>query len=157
MTTLSEMGDEFENNPGKATKKLILKIVLFALLLSGIGWAVDFFMIPANTVKDIAKKTLSADNVLQNYEWFKQQYQDYMGIGDKITQADSAVKQFKRDLPKSRTEWSFDDKNEYDRLNSIYTGFQYQRVDIAKKYNARSRMLNRELFKTKELPDSLSY
>lgn len=147
--------DEFLQNPKRKIRNGILWAIGLSFLVGGIFWVIDLVTTPAQTAKDIFQKTLKADNVLQNYEWFKQQNQDYNAINQKITDADSSVKRFIRDAG-SRDKWTFEDKNEYGRLSSIYDGLKYQRADIAAKYNARSQMLNRELFKTNDLPTTLN-
>lgn len=147
--------DEFLQNPKRKIRNGILWLIGISFLVGGIFWIADLAMTPAQTAKDIVKKTLKADNVIQNYEWFKQQAQDYDAINVKITDADSSVKRFSRDAG-IRTNWTFEDKNEYSRLSSIFDGLKYQRADIAAKYNARSQMMNRELFKTNDLPETLN-
>lgn len=47
------------------------------------------------------------------------------------------------------------DKEEDSRLSSIADGLRYQREDIEAKYNARSQMLNRKIFKSSDLPYQL--
>lgn len=147
--------DEFLQDPKKKVRKGLFWLLGMCLLFGSIMWAIDLVTTPAQIAKDVIQKTLKADNVIQNYEWFKQQYQDYNAINQKIADADSAVKRFSRDAG-SRDKWSFEDKNEYSRLSSIYDGLKYQRADVAATYNARSQMLNRELFKTNDLPPTLN-
>lgn len=144
----------FTENPGRTVRKIIFRILGLAFLI-GIGfWVFDLITTPAQTAKDVIKKTLAADNVLQNYEWFKQQYNDYLAMNDKIAQSDTAVARFVASAG-DRKDWTFEDKNEYSRLISISDGFKYTKADIVAKYNARSKMLNRELFKTNDLPEEL--
>lgn len=147
--------DEFLQDPKRKIRNIFLWTIGMLLLGSGIFWTVSLVTTPLNTAKNVIQKTLKADNVIQNYEWFKQQYQDYNAINQKISDADSSISRFKRDAG-DRSKWTFEDKNEYSRLNSIYDGLKYQRADIAGKYNARSQMLNRELFKTSDLPPTLN-
>lgn len=155
MSTLKDYENNFENNPKRTIRKVIFWLIGLGLLVSATFWVVDLVTTPAQTAKDIIQKTLKADNVLQNYEWFKQQYNDYLAITTKISQADTAVVRFARDAG-DRAKWSFEDKNESSRLNSIADGLRFQRADIAGKYNARSMMYNRSLFKTNDLPAELT-
>jgi hypothetical protein len=146
--------EEFLQDPKRKIKKGIFWVLGLSLLLGAIMWTIDLVTTPLQTAKDVVKKTLNADNVIQNYEWYKLQYNDYIAIGTKIADADTAVKHFTRDAG-SRKDWTFEDKNEYSRLTSIADGLRYQRADIVAKYNARSKMLNRDLFKTSDLPAEL--
>jgi 5-bromo-4-chloroindolyl phosphate hydrolysis protein len=152
---LDDRINQFEENPTKTGKRWILKAVIFLFLITAVIWVVDLVLIPAKSAKEIINKTLDADHVLQNYEWFKQQNQDYEAINKKIAEADTSYQTFKRELPKERAQWTFEDKNELSRLSSILDGLKYQKNDIVSVYNARSTMMNRDLFKTNDLPDKL--
>jgi len=145
---------EFLNNPKRMVRRFILWVIGLSLLIGAGFWVIDLVTTPAQTAKDVIKKTLDANNVIQNYEWFKQQYNDYQAINTKINDADSAVVRFKREAGE-RSKWTMEDKNESSRLQSISDGLRFQRADIAGKYNAQSKMLNRELFKTSDLPAEL--
>lgn len=145
---------EILEDPGKVAWKVIKWFFGVSILLGMGAWAWSVFTTPFNTAKDIVQKTLKADNVLQNYEWFKQQNADYIAIQVKIAEADSSFVQFKRDAG-PRSGWTFEDKASYSQLQTISTGLRYQKADIAAKYNARSVMQNRSLFKTRDLPDQL--
>lgn len=147
--------DEFLQNPKRKIRNIFFWTIGMLLLGSAIFWTISLVTTPLQTAKDVVQKTLNADNVIQNYEWFKQQYQDYNAINQKISDADSSIVRFKRDAG-DRSKWTFEDKNEYSRLSSIYDGLKYQQADIAAKYNARSQMMNRELFKTSDLPLTLN-
>lgn len=147
--------EEFLENPKRKIRSIVFWAIGLSLLVGAIIWAVDFAMIPAQTAKGVIQKTLNPDNVIQNYEWFKQQAHDYNAINQKIADADSSMKRFSRDY-QDRSKWTFEDKNEYSRLSTVYDGLKYQRADIAAKYNARSQMMNRDLFKTNDLPATLN-
>jgi hypothetical protein len=108
----------------------------------------------ANTAYAITDKTLNADNVIYNYEWFKRQYNDYLAINNKVKNAEQAVKDFNESAG-SREKWTFEDKTESARLQSIVTGIKQQRQDIVAEYNAKSQMANRSIFKTGDLPEQL--
>lgn len=154
MTNFSEHEKSFDNNPTRFIRRGIFWLLGLCLLVGGSMWIFDLVTTPARTAKDIIQKTLNADNVLANYEWFKQQYNDYLAINKKIAESDSSVSKFERNAG-ARTNWTFEDKNEHSRLSSISDGLKYQKADIVAKYNARSKMLNRELFKTSDLPAEL--
>lgn len=141
--------------------KIGFKIISICLLLSILIIIAKVVLFPAhvmstgiNTAYEITNKTLDADNVLQNYEWFKQQYEDYIAIDKKINNAEQATKLFEESAG-DRKDWTFEDKTEHARLNTITTGLKQQKEDIISEYNARSKMQNRALFKSKDLPFQL--
>lgn len=155
MKTSDDYAKGLEQNPKGTITRIVLWLTGLSMLVGGIFWMADLITTPAQTAKDLVKKTLNADNVIQNYEWFKQQYNDYIAINKKIAAADSSVARFTKDAG-PRSSWTFEDKNEYSRLTSISDGLTYQRDDIVSKYNARSKMMNRDLFKTNDLPAELN-
>lgn len=103
------------------------------------------------TSKEVIDKTLDGDNVLQEYHWFKQQYEDILAIDFKLKKSIDSLNNYKEELG-DRSNWTYEDKTEYSRLTSIKDGFEYQRQDMISKYNAKSKMLDKNLFKDKSLP-----
>ena len=155
----SEFGDHFKEESLKeikqeikwSFKKIFWWVLGCILLLGAIFWALDIVLTPAQTAKDVIQKTLDADNVLENYEWYKSQYNDCEAINIKIRQADKSVERFEKNAG-PRDNWDYMDKDEHSRLTSIADGLRYQREDLESKYNARSQMLNRNIFKSSDLP-----
>lgn len=138
-------------NPAKFIRKIIFWFIGLGILVALVIGAVSLFTQPLKVVT----KTFDADNIIYNYEWFKQQYNDYEAINNKIARAETSVNSFKENAGE-RKEWTFEDKNEFSRLVSISDGLSYQKQDIISKYNARSQMANREIFKTNDLPIQLN-
>lgn len=141
--------------------KIFIKILVGVLLISVAIGVIKIAFFPAHvfnksvdTAYQITDKTLDAENVLQNYEWFKQQYEDYNAIQKKIINAQLAVNDFEKNAG-SRDKWTFEDKTEDARLQTIVTGLKQQEEDIIAEYNAKSKMQNRALFKTRDLPYQL--
>lgn len=138
--------------------KVILNICLVVILLSIIFLIIKIILFPVNTAHTVANtaqkvmtKTLDVDNVISNYEWFEQQYEDYQAIQNKLVQAKADIESFEKTAGE-RINWTFEDKNEYSRLTTIASGIQYQMEDIKAQYNAKSKMGNRNIFKSKNLP-----
>ena len=141
--------------------KFYFKIIGWIIVLAIASFGAKVLLFPAHVANKVADtayqvtdKTLNADNVIYNYEWFKRQYNDYLAADRKIKNAEQAVKDF-NDSAGPRDKWTFEDKTESARLQSIVTGIRQQRLDIRAEYNAKSQMANRSIFKTGELPDQL--
>jgi hypothetical protein len=115
-------------------------------------WVLHLLTAPARAVTGVVDRTLSADAIIANYEWFKQAYQDVLAIDNQASNAEAALSRFKADNPKP---WDYPTSTEYARLNAIVLGLLNQRQNLVAQYNARSRMVNRSLFKTHDLPESL--
>ena len=142
----------------------IIIAIISGLTLGGIAIKVIFF--PVNTANkliqtayDAQDKTLKADNAIYNYEWFKQQNEDIIALGNKITNASIALDTFKKDAG-DRTKWTFEDKTESSRLESLKLGLQNQLEQVIADYNARAKMANRNIFQNNIIPgfiDSMTF
>lgn len=143
--------DAAEHGPGRFGVKLGLAALLLVVVLGGVTCVLN----PFCQAGRIMSKTLDADNVLYNYEWFKQRYQDIDAVDAKVRGAHTVVGQF-ADMLGDRKDWKRDDRIEWSRLNSVWLGLTQQRNDLAAEYNARANMANRSIFKAGDLPDSIS-
>lgn len=149
--SLQSWGEEFEKRP-------LWFLTKAAVLLAAVGVAVTVIGFTCNPWKQagrIVNRTIDADNVLYNYEWFKQRYQDIQAVDAKVKSANLAVLGLKTELG-SRDEWKRQDREEVQRLSTIHLGLQHQRNDLVAEYNARSKMANRSIFRSGELPESIS-
>lgn len=108
----------------------------------------------SDSANGVIDKTLNSDNVIYNYEYFKQAYQDIKTLDKQIIDAQQASQTFDQQF-KNRKDMDRDDKQESDRLHAIVLGLQQQRQNEASTYNARAQMTNRDIFKDHDLPNSL--
>lgn len=135
---------------------VIWRVVGCVVLLAIAVWLISFVLNPFRQAGRIAEKTMDADNVIANYEWFKQRHEDIAAIDIKIDDADASVTTFAGELG-PRADWHREDRIEHARLSAVALGLRQQRADLAATYNARSRMANRSIFKAGdvELPESI--
>ena len=134
--------------------KIGLKIVLPTLILLFVGsWIVGIGTIVSQPMKAV-QKTMDADNMIYNYEWFKQMNENISAASIQINNAQSRADQFKEDAG-GRSEWDRTDKEEYSRLTTTLLGLQNHRESMVADYNARSKMANKNLFKGKDLPETV--
>lgn len=127
--------------------KLFPLFILLILIVGAAFWLLGIGAQPAAVVS----KTLNANNMIANYEFFKQQHEDIKAIDNKIVQAEAAITQYKEDAG-PRADWGFQDKEHYNRLNTVHLGLKHQRESMVAEYNAKSKMQNRSLFKDASLP-----
>jgi hypothetical protein len=151
--------DAAERGPGAFGWKVFwfaIPVFIVLSVCSGIVGVVGFGLNPFRQAGRIVNKTIDADNVIYNYEWFKQRHEDIGAIDAKIEFSSRAVAQFKEEAG-ARADWKREDREEHSRLSSVELGLNQQRADLAAEYNARSRMVNRAIFKAGdvELPDSI--
>ena len=127
-------------------------IVLLLVVATGIGFFGNFF----TQGQRVIEKTIDADNMIYNYEWFKQRHEDIGAIDQKIELSVVAVQSF-IEAAGDRKDWHREDREEHARLSTVRLGLEQQRADLAAEYNARSRMVNRSVFKTgdSELPEEI--
>jgi hypothetical protein len=91
----------------------------------------------------IVNKTLDADNVITNYEWFHDANGNYLA---RVAQ----VKQFKGLLGAET------DAQEKSRLRIDMAAIQQSCRDLSRRYNANSEKMNRGIFRSHDLPDQLN-
>lgn len=133
------------------TTGIIMGIVVGGVVILG---GMKVFSMVTNTAVGVAERTLDPDNVLYNYEWFKRQYHDVWAMDQKIFNAQVSLSQF-REGAGPRENWTFEDKQMDNRLQTIVLGLQNQKKAMIAEYNARSQAANRSIFKTGDLPESL--
>lgn len=137
------------------------KIVGILLLVVGGSFIMRAVLFPVHTASklietgyDTVDKTLTADNAIYNYEWFKQQKEDIDATSKKLDIATKAVETFKVEAG-ARDSWTFEDKNESARLSAVAQGIEGSLKDMIATYNARAKMANRNIFQDGILPNYL--
>jgi hypothetical protein len=128
-------------------------LLLVGLAVGGLVWSITGNV--ATQAGRVISKTIDADNVLANYEWFKRQYEDIRGMEPKLQSAQSSLNSFMQSAG-PRSAWTFEDKQEASRLNSVILGLTNQRVGMINEYNARTQMANRNIFRTGDLPETIA-
>jgi hypothetical protein len=153
--------DKFAERAGNidVTPWRVIKWVLIAMVIcSGLGIAGSYIGLFGQAVTlpaELAKRTIQPDNVIQNYEWFKRQNQAVVAIKSKAKTQAMAVKAFEQSAG-DRSAWTFEDKTSHTELTRQLTGLRNQCNDLAAEYNARTEMMNRDLFRTSDLPATQS-
>ena len=144
----------------KAKDFLVIGLIMIVLGALGFLGKVLFFT-PTTIDKsvdmayEVVDKTLDGDKAIREYEWFKRQVESMKALEKKEVRAIKEVEDFVALMGgKSRDEWSRDDKKEYDRLNANKVAVQNMLDDALAEYNARSKMVNRAIFKD-NLPASI--
>lgn len=136
-----------------------LLLGIFGFVVVGIGGRLLWIaLVPVHgvdntiqTAHDAIDKTINADNAIYNYEWFKQQYEDIEATKRKLDNASIAVDVFYKNAG-DRKNWTFEDKNEAARLESIKVSLQNILEQQIADYNARAKMANRNIFQNGIMP-----
>lgn len=153
---IDRLEDDFEARPTRTVLKVMLWVVAVAMLLGLGSCAMGLIANPFFQAARIVNKTIDADNVIYNYEWFKRQHEDIRAFDAQVANAQQQLDLFTISAG-PRDKWTFEDKGESQRLSSIVLGLKNQRVAMVAEYNAKSRMVNRSIFKTgdSELPERM--
>jgi len=146
--------ERLEKRPRRTVLGILLSGVAIIAVVSAASWGIRMVMYPVQQAGRIMEKTLDADNVIGNYEWFKQQVQDVKAMDTRLAAARQSLDSYRASAG-DRSKWGFEEKQEEARLNAIVLGLQGQRAGMVAEYNAKSQMENRALFKTRDLPDTL--
>lgn len=99
--------------------------------------------------KNIIDQTQTAENAINNYEWFKTQKQKIDSMERKIENQQTQIKDFKDTYGENSSEWSRSTQQQYNRMTDRLLGYRNQYESLVAEYNARSNMQNRNVFKDK--------
>ncbi len=150
-----------------------MKIVGFILLgiigLLVLGFAVNALRVlffpgqvatnMVDTMYDANAKVINADNAIYNYEWFKQKKADIDATKRQLINARRTVEAFEANAG-ARKDWTFEDKSEHARLNTVVLGLENNLENQIGDYNARASMATRNIFEDNVLPsyiDALTF
>ena len=131
---------------------ILIGVSVVGLLLRAVFFPVHVAEKEAQLATDAVDKTLTADNAIYNYEWFKRQKESIDATGKNLTIATQAAQSFDT-AAGVRKDWTFEDKNESARLHAVAQGIDSQLKDMIAEYNARTKMANRNIFQDGILPN----
>jgi hypothetical protein len=124
---------------------LILLVFGLGILARSLGWIGNVASQPGR----IVSKTLDADNVIYNYEWFKRQHEAIQATERQIPLAEGALSSAETD------KGTFQGDAEVARSRVMLQGLRNQRLNYIAEYNARARMANRNIFMGNDLPERI--
>lgn len=113
--------------------------------LTVVGGTVSLVINLASQPARVVQKTFDADNMIANYEWFRQQYADVQAMSVKLANAETALSSFETSAG-PRTDWKLSDRQQWDQLNRIVLGLRNQRATMVAEYNGRASQTNRAIF-----------
>jgi len=132
--------------------KVIVPCLLLVVVVCGVAWVVF-------KPFDIAGRVFDTDNIITQYEWFKQAKEDVDAYDAQIVTAQGQITTFQESMGEApRTEWGYANTTEYSRLQGVYQGLKNNRNALVAEYNAKSRMATRSVFKAGdvELPQKIA-
>ena len=133
---------------------IVVGVISLFIACSALGVMCHVANTAVNSATGVVDKTLDSNNVIYNYEYFKQAKQDVDAVSAKIVDARQAATSFDSQF-KTRQEMDREDKQESERLHSVVLGLEQERQDQVAVYNARAQMANRNIFRTNDLPNHI--
>lgn len=118
-------------------KKIFALCLVVALLLSSCFVARDI----GDGVRGVSRQTFNANNMVQNYEYYINAVQDLEG---KVVMYNNYIRQLVTSPQNSAI------------INTEMNGLLAYLLEVSEQYNARSKMMNRAIFKDRNLPFQIS-
>lgn len=133
--------------------------VIFVVILMVPAIRVALFPVfAANKAIDAAEEVVEivadGDRIVYSYEWFHRQFEDILANERQFRNAERSRSDWLSSMP-ARSEWDIFDKQEGDRLRSIVLSLENHREELIGDYNAKSKMVTRQIFKGKTLPETI--
>lgn len=136
---------DFENKPRRSFFGLGVWVLVIIAGLSVVGTVLSTGTNFFTQASRVVNKTIDADNMIHNYEWFKQQHNDILAMTVKAANAETQKQAWLESAP-PRDQWATQDRQMFNQLSSIALGLANQRANMVSTYNARAEMANRSIF-----------
>lgn len=133
----------------------IVGIVFFFGMLGIVTGVVSLPFRVLNQANRIIDKTIDADNVIYNYEYFKKVCQEIKAQGQIVARAEASIADFEASAG-PRTDWDYNDKNEHAMLRQNVSGATNTQASMIAEYNGRAKMMNRAIFNTEPCDTQVS-
>ncbi|MGL5580227.1 MAG: hypothetical protein ACRDCE_04610 [Cetobacterium sp.] len=104
--------------------------------------------------QDVYHKTMTAENAIDNYEYFKTQERAIRAKYQDEVIATEAVTRYKAMLPQDMSQWASADRFEVQRLETIKDGIKYTVNSMVAEYEAKASMKHKALFQN-NLPTNI--
>lgn len=131
---------------------LLPRGLLVLVVLGTLGYGLTLLFRPAQ----LATRVTDPDRIISNYEWFEEAYNDCLALDSKISSTRQQIVSQFEGLPKDRTQWSRQDRDAWNQWQVTLNGQRSQRQNIVGEYNAKSKMITRQLWKSPTLPYQLA-
>jgi hypothetical protein len=148
----------FYNEEREEVRVVRIVLAIFALIIfvGAISWTLQMMTRPARTVSEITERTFNGNNVIFNYELFHDRYETIKATKGKIKNMNDSFVALKESLPKDSDKWNYDQRMQYENMNNALVGLKNVLQDQVAEYNADAKKINRNIFKSKDLPTRIS-
>lgn len=136
--------------------KIILYVFGIIILISVLGFGWKMITRPARTASEVIEKTFDGENVIAVYETFFNRYNGIQATGKKLKNAVDLFEKAKAGLPNDPGTWTYNQRQEYDRLSQMETAFKNQLEDQVAAYNSDASKKNKKIFMDRNLPQHLN-
>jgi len=139
-----------KNQRGSVKIALIIVMAIVGLFVG--SWLLWGYSVGQKAVTGVVERTFDPDNIIYNYEYFKNQHRQILAYDNQIATAKAGVVEAES---QPRAERDFRDKEEIARLRTILQGLRNQRDTAVGAYNANARKVNRNIFMGTDVPEQL--
>lgn len=140
-----------DNQPqGRDWMKIIAVVLTFFIVLNVISFVwIPFFpwFQQRDAGEQIMETQIDAEKALENYRWFRQQWQDIQAQRAQIQNYYQQEQEFYEIYGKDPSNWSRQAETRHSRIQTRITGSQNQLEQMIADYNARSADATRSMFK----------
>lgn len=116
------------------------------------AWFLWAYAVGERAATGVVERTLNPDNIIYNYEHFKNLHRQILAYDNQIATAKDNVQEAEK---QPMSERDFRDKEEIARLRTILQGLRNQRDNAVGEYNADARKANRNIFMGSDVPAQL--
>jgi hypothetical protein len=149
----TEWDRDLDRRPVKTSFSLGFWIIMIVLGLGAIGgmgaWGLNILSQPGR----ILTKTLDADNVIYNYEYFRDKYAAIEGMQPQIANV-QAERDALAETYGAPATWSSDTQALHAKLSAQLTGLTNTRIRMIQEYNGNASKANKSIFLA-GLPDNI--
>lgn len=145
---------DFDNRPRRSFFGLGFWIILIFAGLTAVGGLAFGTLNILSQPGRVIQQTFQAENMVYNYEWFRQQFQDVEAMRTRIINSENQLQSWLSSAPE-RSQWKVQDSQMHSQLNSIVLGQKNQLAQMIANYNSRASMANRSIFMA-GLPQSIN-
>ncbi|MFC3959205.1 hypothetical protein [Halovivax cerinus] len=131
-----------------------MKIAAIVAAFFIVLWIISYLWFPflpwmeeRDAGEQVIQDTYNADSAVQEYEWFRTQYEEIDAQRAQVENTYDELERFYDIHGEDPDEWSRTAAEDHSRIQQRITGNQNQLETLVADYNARSNMDNRELFK----------
>ena len=148
--SLSDYGNDFENNPRRTIQRFIAWIFLIGIVFSIASYSLGWF----SEAGKVAQEEFGPEASIEKYEWFED-------CASTLEEKSHTINVYEHNIVDMdsmyagipRKDWDRLDKQQYNQWTMEITGIKASYNKVVKEYNAASAKFNWSLYNETDLPE----